>query len=127
MRIPLSRSHQALQTVVRRRSVVKKIERPDVDSGGRFGEHAETTSTVDGVSMWLFNPTEVNVDTEYGDRLSGDLEGLAMPSADVSVDDRITHGADVYEVDRIFAIPDEDRTALKRFSLQRRTNDDSSV
>lgn len=127
MRIPRSRAYDSMATVVRKRAVSKSIERPDVDASGRFGEHDETTTTVTGVDMWLYDPTEVNVDTDFGDRLGGDLEGLALPSADVQVNDRVDHGVETYEVDRIYHLPDEDQQVLKRFSLQRRTNDDSTA
>jgi hypothetical protein len=125
MKIPRSRSHDVMQTIVRRRAELKEVVRPSTDSSGRFGEHDSTTTTISDVSMWLFNPTEINVDTQFGDRVGGDLEGLALPDADVQVNDRVDHGTDTYEVQRIYHIPDDDRKALKRFSLQRRVNDDS--
>lgn len=123
MRIPRSPVNGALRTVVRRRASSYDVTRPDQDSSGRFGENAESTTTVSGVSAWVFEPTEVNVDTEYGDRLGGDMQALAMPSADVQVHDRFTHGSDTYEVERIMHLPDNDDQVLKMFSLERRTND----
>lgn len=126
MRLSFTRARGAMRTVVRKRSSSYDLTRP-TESTGRFGEHDETTSTVSSVDMWLFRPNEVNVDTEYGDRLGGDLQGLALPSADVAVHDRLTHGADAYEVSEIMHIPDNDDKVLKIFALERRTNDDSTV
>lgn len=122
MRLPRSRSFGTLRTVVRKRTTAYTITRPDEGATGRFGETDETTSTVSNVDMWLFQPTEVNADTEYGDRLEGDLQGLALPSADVQVHDRVPHGSDEYEVQRVMHLPDNDNKQLKMFSLERRTN-----
>lgn len=123
MRIPRSQAHGRLRTVVRHRSSLYDITRVNQNQTGRFGESSETTTTVLDVSMWVYEPNEVNVDTEYGDRLGGDLQALSLPNADVEVHDRITHGADEYEVERIMHLPDNDNKQLKLFSLQKRTND----
>lgn len=126
MRLPFSRSRGAMRTVVRRRTSDYDLTRPTQSSGGRFGEHSESTTTVTDVSLWLFEPSEVNIDTEFGDRLGGDLQGLALPSADIQVHDRVTHGPDTYEVERIAHMPDNDDKVLKRIALDKRTNDDST-
>lgn len=124
MRVPFSRAYGSLRTVVRRRSSSYDLQRPDETMDGRFGEHDDATvTTVSGVDVWLFEPEEVNLDTEHGDRLQGDLNGLSLPSADVQVHDRVTHGGDVYEVDDIAHLPDNDNQQLKAFSLTKRVND----
>lgn len=112
-----------MRTIVRRRSSLYDITRPDQGQSGRFGESTATTTTVSDVSMWLFEPNEVNIDTDYGDRLGGDLQGLALPAADIQVHDRVSHGGDTYEVERVMHLPDNDDQQLKMFSLQKRTND----
>lgn len=128
MRIPRGGGYKALKRVVRMRSSTYDLTRPSVDSGGgRFGESTETETTVASVSMWLHEPNEIEQDTEYGDRLGGDLQGLAHPSADIQTDDRLTHGGDEYEVSRIMHLPDNERKVLKQFSLERRTNEDDSA
>jgi hypothetical protein len=124
MRIPRSRVHGTMRTIVRRRSSLYDVARPlNQGQTARFGESEAATNTITDVSMWLFEPNEVNIDTEYGDRLGGDLQGLALPSADIEVHDHVTHGADSYEVERIMHLPDNDDQQLKMFSLQKRTND----
>jgi len=123
MRIPRGKAHQALRTVVRRRSSERTFRRPTQGSTGRFGDNDGSTTPVQGVDTWLFEPTEVNLDTEFGDRLQGDLQGLALPSADVEVQDRVSHGPDEYEVQQIYHLPDNDRKELKLIELQKRTND----
>lgn len=123
MRIPRSRAHGTMRTIVRQRSALYDLTRPSQGQSGRFGESEADTTTVSDVSLWLFEPNEVNDDTEYGDRLDGDLQGLSLPSADVAVHDRLDHGGDSYEVERIMHLPDNDDQQLKLFSLQKRTND----
>lgn len=115
-----------MRGIVRRRAVDYDVVRPSITSGGRFGENSESTQTISNVSLWVYAPDEINVDTEYGERLGGDLQLLAQPSADIEVQDRITHGTDTYEVEEIHHIPDDADTVLKMASLQRRTNDDST-
>lgn len=116
--------HESLRQVVRQRSQPYDIERPTQDATARFGESEDvSTTTISGVDMWVYDPQEVNLDTEFGDRLGGDLQALALPSADVQVHDRITHGIDAYEVERVMHLPDNDRQKLKKFALNRRTND----
>lgn len=113
-----------MRQVVRQRSTLYDLERPNHSQSGRFGESATSTTTIADVSMWLHDPTEVNMDTQYGDRLGGDLQGLAMPSADIQVHDVVQHGGDAYEVERIQHLPDNDTQVLKQFALEKRTNDD---
>lgn len=124
MRIPTSRAYGGLRSVVRRRATPKDLERPELGSGGRFGETTDApTETIPRRRMWLYDPTERNVDTDYGDRLDGDLHGLSMPDEDIVVNDRVSHGGERYEVSRIEHLPDEDTAKLKMFALERRTND----
>lgn len=127
MRFGRSRANGAMRQVVRQRGTQYDLTRPTQSSGGRFGEHSESTTTISDVELWAFNPEEVNVDTEGGDRLGGDMQALSMPSANIAVHDRLTHGGDEYEVQRIMHLPDNDNKVLKMFALSRRTNDDSTV
>jgi hypothetical protein len=122
MYIPTSRAYKLLRQVVREHLVEHSVVRT-THAAGRFGEDEETESTIT-VEAWLHQPTEINVDTPYGDRLGGDLEALALPSADVEVGDEYPHGGETYEVQRIQHLPDNDDKKLKRFSLTRKTNDD---
>jgi hypothetical protein len=123
MRLPFSRSRGALRTVVRNRASLYDITRPDQTSTGRFGETAETTATINDVSIWIYNPREQDIDTEYGERLNGELNALSMPNADVAVHDRLTHGGETYEVTNIAHLPDNDTKVLKMFALDKVVND----
>lgn len=126
MRFGRSRGNEVMRQIVRQRATDYDLTRPSQSSSGRFGEHDETTTTVSDVPVWLFAPNEVNIDTEAGDRLGGDLQGLALPTTNVEVYDRLTHGTETYEVERIRHIPDESDRVLKMFALERRVNDDST-
>lgn len=123
MRIPRSRGLKGLRMVVRKRVTPYSLVRPDEESTGRFGEDVDTSSAGPTVNLWCYDPTEINVDTEYGDRLGGDLQGLALPDGDVQVQDRLDHGGETYVVDRIMHIPDNDSPVLKMFSLVKQTNE----
>jgi len=123
MRIPRSNAQNKMQTIVRLRSSLYDLERPDESSTGRFGDsNDQPTTTVSDVDIWLFQPQETNIDTEFGDRLQGDLQGLSLPAADVEVQDRVTHGVDEYEVQQIYHLPDNGSKKLKLFDLQKREN-----
>lgn len=128
MRIPTSNPHDSLRTIVRTRSATYTVTRPDADAGGaRFGESSETTSTHDE-NFYLFSPEERVIDTEFGDRLDADLQGLSLPAADIEHDDRVKHGTDengddvTYEVDGIQHLPSDKDAQIKVFSLSKVTN-----
>jgi hypothetical protein len=109
--------------VVRKRVSEYDVTRSKLSQEARFGGSSESeTRVIEGVKLWLHQPNEVNIDTEYGDRLGGDLQGLALPDADIDVHDRVTYLGEEYEVDRVFMIPNEDSPVVKQFSLQRKVN-----
>lgn len=123
MRIGASRGRKALRMVVRKRVSEYDVTRSKLSQEARFGGSSESeTRVITGVKLWLHQPNEVNIDTEYGDRLGGDLQGLALPDADIDVHDRVTYLGEEYEVDRVFMIPNEDSPVVKQFSLQRKVN-----
>lgn len=129
MRVPGRRKAlSTIRMVVRKRLSPYDVSRSTQGQTGRFGESGATsTTTISDVPMWLFDPNEVNIDTEYGDRLGGDLQGLAIPqplsnAADIQVHDRVDHGGETYEVERIIHLPDNDDKQLKMFSLQKVNN-----
>lgn len=128
MRIPTSNPHDSFRTIVRTRSTTYEVTRPDGDAGGgRFGESTETTTTHDE-DCYLFSPEERVIDTEFGDRLDADLQGLALPSANIEHDDRVKHGTDEngkdvkYEVGGIQHLPSDQDAQIKVFSLTKVTN-----
>lgn len=122
MRIGTSRAHGSLRTVVRLKSVPYDVERPSDRDKDRFGESGATTTTVTGIQMYLFEPQAVVLDTDFGDRLDGDLRGLALPSEDIQHQDRVTHQGDTYEISEPLHLPDNGNPVLKVFSLDKVTN-----
>lgn len=122
MRFGFGRPRGAMRQVVRQKASEYDLTRRTDDSKGRFGESDGSTTTVSNIALYLFEPSEINLDTQYGDRLGGDLQGLAMPNADLQFDDTLTHGTDDYEVEEIMHVPSESDKVLKMFSLQRKTN-----
>lgn len=122
MRFAISRAHEGLRQVIRQKAQTYDLTRPTDESKGRFGESDETTTTVTGISLYLFQPNEVNVEEIGGERLEGDLFGLSIPSADVEYNDRLTHGIEDYEVTDVIHYPSEEDQQIKLFSLEKITN-----
>lgn len=98
------------------------LERPDGSTGGRFGDGDGSSTTVSGVDLWVYSPEETNIDTQYGDRIGGSLQALALPGVDVEVDDRLQHGAHTYEVDDYDHLPNDDNKQLMLIGLNRVVN-----
>lgn len=123
MRTGVGHGHHGLRMVVRQRSDMFDIERVVSYDAERFGESGETTETITDISMWVYEPNAVDIDTEYGDRLSGELRGLAMADADIQRDDAIIYDGAPYEVNEIIYLPDSERRELMQFGLTKVTND----
>jgi len=120
----LSRQHgrDAIQQIVRLRSQTYQVTRQDgVTDVGR-GETRPDTTTL-AVDALLFDPIEVQDAVDFGERMTGDLNGLCQPSADVQVGDVYTHGTNDYEVNAVTGQPSDDDTVVQRFGLEKQTND----
>lgn len=99
MRFGFSRANETIRQIVSQKTALYDLTRKVDEANGRFGEHDASEATVTDVPLYLFNEGESAIDTDFGDRLSGDLEGLALPDADVRKGDELTHDGTVYEVD----------------------------
>lgn len=119
MNLPTSGGPSAIGSIVSTRSNTYTITRPTYTSGARGG--TETTATHD-VDIWVFSPREINIDTEYGERLTGSLAGLAHPAEDIEEGDRLTYQQIPYEVEET-VITDEASDVVMVVNLTRRTND----
>lgn len=124
MRVPHTRGFEALRRVVRLHLDTYTVTRPNSEQSGRFGE-SDTAATTHDIDLWVYDPMETTVDTEYGDRVTGDLAALGLPSVDIEVNDEIDHGGETYTVDDVVHLPDEDDEQLTRCTLLRVTNDGS--
>lgn len=120
MRFALSRGHESLRQVVRQHAEPHTVTRGD-DTIGDMGEEQETTAT-HTANAWLFAPRNNPLGTDYGDRLQGELNGLALPSEDWQHADEIEHGGETYRVDEPFHVPNEADQQLQVFALERKTN-----
>lgn len=121
MRFGTGMGLSALQMVVRRHLNQFTVTRPTYGDG-RFGESSESETT-HLADLWVYNPEEQNIGTEYGDRLEGDLQALCFPSEDIEHEDRIDYGGFTYEVNDVVQLPDAGSPRLKLVSLVRRVND----
>lgn len=101
MRIPTSRVEKTIRQLTRLNSLTYTITRPDPDPSdtakAAMGE-SFATDTTHQEDVWLFSPSENPIDTDFGDRLTGNLMGLALPSADIQENDEITYDGRTYEV-----------------------------
>lgn len=122
MRLPRSGGLERIASVVSVRSSQYEFHRPS-EGLSRFGESTESLSNTVSASVWLFEPDEIPISSEYGDRVGGDLQGLASPTEDIERHDHVVHGTDTYEVQRIIHLPDEETKYVKLFSLTRVTNE----
>lgn len=120
MRVPRSRGEEGLRRVVRLYLESYTVTRRD-DTKGRFGESQPGTTT-HSADMWLFAPNNSPLETEYGDRITGDLHAISLPGADVQHADEVTHGGNAYHIQDPFHIPNESNQVLKVFGLERKTN-----
>lgn len=122
MRAPRRDGFERYRTILRLRRTPYTLDRPDGSHGGRFGSNDSSTTSVSGVELWVFSPQETNINTQYGDRMSGSMRAFALPSADVQVNDRLTHGGHRYEVDDYNHLPNDDEKKLMLIDLTRVEN-----
>lgn len=121
MNFGFSRGNEALRQIVRQKTVPYDLTRKSDDNNGRFGEENAAETTVTDVPLYLHNETESSIDTQYGDRLEGDLSGLALPNADVQHDDELTHNGERYVVAQKPELVKDG--VLKAFVLNKVVND----
>lgn len=95
MNLPTSRGHDALHAAISSRMTTYTLTRPTQTTGAMGGTDGTTDVSVE---LWVFDPNEVNTDTDFGERLNGSLGGLTQPSTDVQVGDRLTYQSIEYEV-----------------------------
>lgn len=98
------------------------LERGDGSHSGRFGSDDSASGTIQDVNLWVYSPEETNIDTQYGDRIGGSLQALALPDANVEVGDELEHGSDTYEVDEYQHLPNDDNQQLMLLGLTRVVN-----
>lgn len=117
MRVPHSRADESMRQILRLRQTTHSVTRVTGESAkSAMGESVDNTTTV-SIDAHLYRPNESNDALDFGERLSGDLQGLALPSADVQVNDQFEHDAETFQVEEIQHVPSNDDKALKRFSL----------
>lgn len=109
--------HGLMRQIVRRNLSDYTVSRP-TETTGRYGDSDETYATQQE-RAWLFNPEESNEQTDYGVRLEGSLQGLALPSADLQVHDRLDHDGDTHEILDIQHVNSNSDKTLKRIGLEK--------
>lgn len=120
MNTPTSGGHSAIRSLVTNKATTVSVTRPTKTTGARGG--AESTSSHD-VDVWLASPNEIANDTEYGERLTGSLAGLSLPTADLAEGDRLDYQGIAYEVEEIITTDSDIGDTVMAINLVRRTND----
>lgn len=82
------------------------------------GEVVEQTAT-HTESLWCFTPRNTTEQVISGERTRGTLQGLAWHSANLELDDQLTHGGTDYEVSNMTVMPDEQNPVFAELVLQR--------
>lgn len=85
----------------RTQSVV--VTRPTKTTGS-LDETTETTAE-HTEQIWFVSPRKSVTNVDTGERVNGDLRGLAPDPLDIQKDDRITYGGVEYEVDTVIGRP----------------------
>lgn len=118
--IPRGRGIAGITRIIAARATATTVTRV-TESKDSLDSTTESSSE-HSEDVWLFNPDEASVQSIAGERVTGDLGGLAVAdgSVDIQKGDRIVHGGVEYEVDTVVGVPDEEQTNYWQISLIRR-------
>lgn len=118
--IPRSRAFSGISRIVAARATATTVARIST-SKDSLDSTTETTAE-HSETVWLFNPDEVRSQSLAGDRITGDLGGLAVADGTVDIQngDRVTHGGVEYEVDTVEGRPDDDSPDYWEITFVRR-------
>jgi hypothetical protein len=138
MKVPHTRATKTMQQVVRLRSDTFTVTRQTGVEKVGMGETRQTEDTVE-VDALLYAPSTSSDMLQFGDRLGGDLNGLALPEETVREGDEFDMSEStftfdssldatfsdngVYEVATVENRPSDTDVQLQRFALERITND----
>lgn len=120
--IPRGRAIGGIARIISARASATTITRVTTTTGA-LDEETETT-TEHSERIWLFDPEESSIQAPAGERVTGDLGGLAVEpdveSVDIQSGDRVTYGGVEYKVDSVVAVPDDGNPRYHQISFVRR-------
>lgn len=87
-------------------------------SKNSLGEYTSTEATHEE-DLLLYGPTEAQSRGLSGDEFTGDLLGLALPDADIQVDDSLSDGGETYVVEGVTGVPNDRSPRHLSISLRR--------
>lgn len=119
MNIPSSGGHSTLQSVVTSKTTEYTLRRETHTSGAMGGTDSETQVTA---NLWVGSPQEIAEDTEFGERLTGMLAGLCLPTEDVEEGDRLEYQSIEYEVEETITSDSDTGNTLMAINLVRVQN-----
>lgn len=115
--LPRQKGLAAMQHVVGSRTTAKTVSR-HTETVNALDE-VETTTTDHTEQLWLFDPNDTVAEEITGERIGGQLGGLAVADGTVDLQPRDTldHGGLTYEVDTVVGEPNEDDPSMWRIEL----------
>lgn len=133
MRMP--RPHSMFRQVIRLNRREYTVTRVKFTRGAR-GSNTEEPDEQFGQLLWVFRPSEQNIQNEFGVRMEGDVHALAIPPEHDSpyepsdtaeafrmeVNDRIQHGGETYSVEDVESLPNYENEQFTLLTLDRMEN-----
>ena len=116
MNIPSSSGHRGLRSIVSSKTQEYELTRQSHGTGAMGGTKTESPVTA---NMWVGSPQEIAEDTELGERLTGMLAGLCLPTEDVEEGDRLTYQSVLYEVEETIISDSDTADTLQAVNLVR--------
>lgn len=116
MRLPKRPLQKGVKLHLEPYTIDRRQERDETVPGG--GEEYEEGATTE--ELYLYDPVGGSEVVDVGSVPQGDLNGIALPSADIEVGDRISFGQGRYEIiEPIDPQPTESMKAILSFPLER--------
>lgn len=118
--IPRRRVVGGISRIISSRASAQSVTHVTTTKDSLDSKTETTTESIEDV--WLFDPDETSVQSVGGERITGDLGGLAVADGTVNIGngDRMSHGGIEYEVDTSVGVPDDEQTDYWQISLIRR-------
>jgi len=121
MKLPLPTDE--LKQLIHLNSSEYTVQR-DVDEQGKskYGETVHSDSELLR-TLYVFDPNEVNVPTQFGERIQGDMFAISLPNTDVVRGDVVEHPNGLLEVEETDLYQQYGETVYEYYALQRVSND----
>lgn len=121
MKIPLP--SDKLQSLVNINATEHTIERPsDNADASKYGETVDSTQEITR-DVYVFDPQETNISTQFGEREQGGMMALTLPNIDLQKHDIIVDVNGRFEVEETNTFQQYGQAVYDEYSLQRVSNE----